>query len=124
MDKLPEPEFIPNNNWPRLMTGVEDDINLKEKNRNLLFLGFSGASIFRYWREVTFYKKNNLYFLGAVIPTFFFTSYVLAKYLTYDPYAYAALRNNENELKYQEEYKQLWREYKKKNIEIPDDLIR
>lgn len=124
MDKLPEPEFIPNKNWPRLMTGVEDYINSKEKNRHLLFLGFSAASIFRYWREVTFYKKNNLFFLGAVVPTFLFTSYQLARFLTHDPHAYAAIRNNENELKYQDEYKQLWRESKKKNVEIPDDLIR
>ena len=59
MDKLPEPEFIPNKNWPRLMTGVEDYINSKEKNRQLPFLGFSAGSIFRYWREVTFYKKRS-----------------------------------------------------------------
>ena len=39
-------------------------------------------------------------------------------------YLYSAIRNNENEVKYQDEYKQLWRESKKKNVEIPDDLIR
>ena len=124
MDKLSEPEFSSNKNWPRLKIGVEEYIQSKEKNRQLLFVGFSAASIFRYYREVTFYKKNLPFFLVAVVPTFIFTSYQMSRFLTHDPHAYAALRNNENEVKYQEEYRQLWKTAKSKNVEIPDELIR
>jgi len=123
MDKLPEPEFSLHKNWPRLLLGVEDYITKKESNRYPLFFLFSAASIFRYWREVTFYKHNNAMFIFVVVPTFLFSSYQLSRFLTYDAHAYAALRNNQNELAYQEEYKALWMEAKKKNIEIPDHLI-
>ncbi len=124
MDKLSEPEFSSNKNWPRLKIGVEEYIQSKEKNKNLIFFGLTAASIFRYYREVTFYKKNTPFFLVAVVPTFIFTSNQMSRFFTHDSHAYAALRNNENEVKYQEEYKQLWRTAKNKNIEIPDDLIR
>ena len=124
MDKLSEPEFNKDKKWPRLVTGATDFIQIKEKNRNLLFGGLAAASIFRYWREVTFYKKNSAMFLFIVVPTFLYTSYELSRFLTHDPHAYAAIRNNESEAKYQDEYKKLWREAKRKNIEIPDHLIK
>ncbi len=124
MDKLPEPEFSRDKNWPRLLTGVEDFISNREKNRHILFALFSGASIYRYWREVTFYRNNHGTFMLLVVPTFLFTSYQLARFLTYDAHAYAALRNNQNEQSYQDQYRALWKEAKKKNIDFPDHLIR
>ena len=124
MDKLPEPYFESDKNWPRLKLGV-DDYN-KEKRNNFLpyFAIFSAGSIFRYWREVTYYKKNNSFFLFVIVPTFLFSSYQLAEYFNRDVYGVAASRNNENERKYIEEYRALYREYKRKNLEIPDELVR
>jgi hypothetical protein len=124
MDKLPEPEFNNDKNWPRLLTGVEEYIANKEKNRNALFALFTGASIYRYWREVTFYKNNHGTFMFLVVPTFVFTSYQLARFLTYDPNGYSALRNNQSERSYLDEYRALWKEARKKNIDFPDHLIR
>jgi hypothetical protein len=124
MDKLSEPEFESDRNWPRMKLGVEDYIAKKEKNQPIFFGLLSLLSIGRYWREITFYKKDYPLFVAAIIPTFLFTSYQISKYLVHDPYAYAALDNNEEERKYIENYRSLWREAKKKNIEIPNHLLK
>jgi|LauGreDrversion4_2_1035121.scaffolds.fasta_scaffold623924_2 hypothetical protein len=124
MDKLPEPEFQRDKNWPRLLHGVEQHIEKAEKNRLTHFALFSSLSIFRYWREVTFYKKNYPIFFMLVVPGFLFTSWELAKFINYDTYAVAALKNNEEERRYLEEAKHIVREYKKKSIRIPDELIK
>lgn len=124
MDKLPEPEFANDKHWPRLLLGVSDYIQEKEKNRHIIFGALAAGSIFRYWREITFYKKNNGMFLFVIVPSFLFSAYQAARFWTHDAHAYAAQLNNENEAKYQEEYRNLWREAKRKNIEIPDHLIK
>jgi hypothetical protein len=124
MDKLPEPEFQKDKNWPRLLHGVEEHIEKTEKNILPYFAFFSAASIFRYWREVTFYKKNYPIFFLVIVPGFLFSSFQLAKFLNYDTYGVAALKNNENERNFLEKTKHIVREYKKKNIRIPDELIR
>ena len=124
MDKLPEPCFDNDKNWPRLKVDVHSYIQNKEKNFNLFFYGLSALSIGRYWREINFYKKDHPFFLLVIVPTFIFSSYQIANFLTHDRHAYAALKNNEEERKYIENYKSLWREAKKKNIEIPDELVQ
>ena len=124
MDKLPEPSFDNDKAWPRIKVGVNSYINDKEKNFNYFFYGLSALSIGRYWREINFYKKDHPFFLAVIIPTFIFSSLQIATYLTHDFHAYAALKNNEEERKYIGSYKSLWREAKKKNIEIPDELVQ
>ena len=124
MDKLSEPEFESDLNWPRIKQGVEEYIKASETKKNAYFAFFSAASIYRYYREINFYVKNNSFFYFLIIPTFAFSSYQLATYLTYDPYAIAALKNNEMEKQYIEGLKKVWNEAKNKNIELPDRLIK
>lgn len=124
MDKLPEPSFDNDKTWPRMKVGVQTYIQEKEKNFNYFAAGLSALSIGRYWREINFYKKDHPFFLMVIIPTFLFSSYQIANYLTHDAHAYAALENNAKETQYIESYKSLWREAKKKNIEIPDELVQ
>jgi hypothetical protein len=124
MDKLPEPEFENDKNWPRLKLGVDDYVKKKEARLLPLTIFFASASIWRYGREIYFYKKNALFFFPVVIPTFIFASYNLARFLCFDPHAYAAQRNNINENMYIEHYRGLYKEAQRKNIAIPDALIR
>jgi hypothetical protein len=124
MDKLPEPHFESDKNWPRLKHGVQDFISKKQGNLWYYAAGLGAVSIGRYWREITFYKKDHPFFLFVVVPTFLFSSYQIATSLTHDSHADAALKNNEKEQKYIESYRSLWKEAKKKNVEIPDELIR
>jgi hypothetical protein len=124
MDKLPETTFDNDKTWPRMKVGVQSYINDKEKNLKFLFFGLSALSIGRYWREINFYKKDHPLFLLVIVPTFLFSSYQIATFLTHDAHAYAALKNNTNERSYIESYKSYWREAKKKNIEIPDELVQ
>lgn len=123
MDKLPEPEFKNDLNWPRLKVGVEEYMKSKESRRNFYFLLFSTVSSLRYYREITYYRKNFL-FTAGIIPLFIISSYGMASYITSDPYAIAALENNECEKRYILKLKNLLSEAKKKGIEIPDNLIR
>jgi len=124
MDKLPEPYFESDKNWPRLKLGV-DEHNLKQRTNFLpYFAVLSAGSIYRYWREVAYYRKNNTFFVFVVVPTFLFSSYQLADYLNRDVYGVVAARNNENERKYIEEYRNLWREAKRRNLEVPDHLVK
>jgi hypothetical protein len=123
MDKLPEPTFDNDKTFPRLKLGVQPYIEEKEKNLKYFFFGLSALSVGRYWREITFYKKDHPFFLLVIVPTFIFSSYQIANFLSHDAHAYAASKNNDAERKYIENYKSLWREAKKKNIEIPDELI-
>jgi hypothetical protein len=124
MDKLPEPSFDNDKTWPRIKLGVQPYIEDKEKNLKTIFFGLSALSIGRYWREINFYKKDHPFFLFIVIPTFLFSSYQIADFLSHDAHAYAAMKNNDNERSYIESYKSLWREAKKKSIEIPDELVQ
>ena len=122
MDKLPEPEFGRDKNWPRLLTGVEELQAVSESKYQQYFVVFSAASIFRYWREVTFYKKNYLTFLG-VAGAFVFSSHNIAKFLTDDPYVLAAEENNRREREFIGQYKTQYSNAKKKNIDIPNSLV-
>src|SRR4051812_36899950 len=123
MDKLPEPHFDSDKNWPRMRVGVNDYIKSKECKLYFYFSLFAGASIYRYYREIFFYKKNSIFFLAVVIPTFAFTSYQLANFLVHDTYAYAALTNNKSELEFRNDLKNKWKEAKRRNIKLSDDIV-
>ena len=86
MDKLPEPEFKKDKSWPRLSVDVDEQIANKGKYFYPYFGGLAAISIFRYWREITFYKKDHLIFSSLIVPTFIFSSWAIAKFLTTDPY--------------------------------------
>ena len=122
MDKLPEPEFTPDKNWPRLLHGVKE---LKEENDlkfKKTFIGLSFLTCYRYIREITYYKKNYLT-SAAVVPLFIWSSYQLARAYSYDPYVLAAEKNNKAELEYISTYKSLYKKAKAQHIEVPDELI-
>ncbi|NCP98613.1 hypothetical protein GW820_07100 [archaeon] len=122
MDKLPEPEFGRDLNWPRLLTGVDPLIQQSNGKFNMYFLGLSVASLFRYYREVTFYKKNYAMAAGVTVG-FLFSSYNIAKFLCDDPYVLAAAENNVNEEKFISEYTSLYKNAKEKGLHIPNNLI-
>jgi hypothetical protein len=123
MDKLPEPSFERDSTWPRRMLGVEEGLKTQKRTATIWFVGLSALSISRFWREITVYKKNYPLFLAVIVPTFLFTSYNLAQFLKVDPYYLAAELNNQNEEKYIINYKALYLEAKRKNIQLPDNLI-
>jgi hypothetical protein len=122
MDKLPEPEFVPDKTWPRLMHGTEPLLAQSQTKFYKTFLALAGFSVYKYWREVFFYKKNFPTF-AAISTLFVFSSYNLAKLYTDDPYVLAAAQNNAEERKYINEYRTLYKQAKSKNIEIPDHLV-
>jgi len=122
MDKLPEPDFGRDLNWPRIKTGVEPLLAQSNKKANMLFLGLTAASLFRYYREVTFYKKNYMMSAGVALG-FIFASYNLARFLSDDPYVLAAERNNHSEEKFIVEYTTMYKESKEKGLNIPNNII-
>jgi len=123
MDRLNEPEFVNDKHWHRKKVGVESYITNKEKNMNYIFYALAALSIGRYYREITFYKKNIGMFLFAIVPTFSFTSYQISRFICRDPHAYAALENNSKEDEFINEFSAKWKESKKKQIQIPDNVI-
>lgn len=122
MDKLPEPHFEEDKKWPRMRVGVEEYIKNKESKFPYYFAALATASIFRYYREVFFYKKNSAFFFAVVIPTFAFTSYQLANFFVHDSHAHAARENNKKELEFRNELRAKWREAKKRNVKLSDDI--
>ena len=123
MDKLQEPDFTPDKEFPRLLNGVEDlKISALPKFQKY-FLFLSAASVYRYYREIYFYKGGfpQLLAIGAA---FTFTSYQLAKYLTEDPFVVAAEMNNERERQYISRYSELYKRSKNINMRLPDYLIQ
>jgi hypothetical protein len=122
MDKLPEPEFTPDQKWKRLLHGTEPLLTESEKSFYKWFGVLTAGSIYKYWREITFYKKNYLQFL-AIAGLFTFTSYNIAKLMSEDPYVLAAVKNNEAERQYINSYRALYKEFKAKNLQIPNNLI-
>jgi hypothetical protein len=123
MDKLQEPAFTSDKEFPRLLHGVEELKNSSYVNFQKYFLAISAASIFRYYREVYYYQRNFPKFL-AISAAFTFSSYQLAKYLTEDPFVVAADMNNQNEREYITRYGDLYRKARQSNITIPDHLIQ
>lgn len=122
MDKLPEPEFTPDKKWKRLMHGTEPLLKESETSFYKWFGILTAGSIYKYWREVTFYKKNFAQF-AVIAGLFTFSSYNLAKLMTEDAYVLAAVKNNEAEREYIESYKGLSKEIKAKNLTTPINLI-
>lgn len=122
MDKLPEPEFTPDKTWPRFLHGTEPMVSQSRKKYMYWFTALSAGSIYKFWREITFYNKNMTQF-AVVAALFAFTSYNIAKLRTEDPFVLAAVRNNEAEKKYIEEYRNLYKEARAKGISIPNNLI-
>ena len=122
MDKLQEPQFESDHNWKRLLLGTEPVRNQMDDKAQNLFLILSGLSVFRYVREVTFYKKN--YFSTLFICSgFILSSYNISKFFKEDSYVVAAEENNKNELNYIREYKNLFIEARDKKLELPQNLI-
>jgi hypothetical protein len=122
MDKLPEPEFTPDKNWPRLLHGVKEMRADNDLTFKKAFAGLTFLTCFRYLREITYYKKN--YATSAVaIPLLVFSSYNLARAYAYDPYVLAAEKNNAAELEYISTYKSLYKKAKSQNLEVPNELI-
>ena len=123
MDKLQEPVFTSDKEFPRLLLGVDELKNSSYVNFQKYFLAISAASIFRYYREVYYYQRNLPKFL-AVSAAFTFSSYQIAKYLTEDPFVIAAEINNQNEREYITRYGELYRRARQSKITIPDHLIQ
>lgn len=123
MDKLQEPEFRADQEFPRLLHGVEELKNSSYVKFQKYFFVLSAASIYRYYREVYFYQGNFPKFL-AVAAAFTFSSYQIAQYLTEDPFVLAAELNNQREREYITRYGELYRRAKHKKITIPDNLIQ
>jgi len=122
MDKLNEPEFPRDKNWPRIFLGTQELRSKQDTKYTKVLLVFGGFSVFRYLREVTFYKKNYLQ-TAAFIPLFLLSSHWIAQNWAYDPYLIAAERNNEKERTYITKYKSLMREAKSKGLVVPDYLV-
>jgi len=122
MDKLPEPEFGRDPHWPRLLTGVEPLLNQGNSKSNTWFLGLSAVSLLRYYREVTFYKKNYLLTAG-VTAGFLFASYNISRMLQEDPFVLAANENNRREEEFIKEYMRLYKSAKEKGLLLPNNLI-
>jgi hypothetical protein len=122
MDKLPEPSFENDPKWPRKRLGAEEMLKQKKSTATKIFYVLAGLSLFRYYREITFYQHNYSKFLFLIVPTFLFSSYALGQ-LKIDSYVYAANLNNQNEEEYIRQYRDLWKEAKRKNIQLPDNLI-
>ena len=122
MDKLPEPEFGTNPNWPRLLTGVEPLLAQSQSKANMWFLGLSAASLYRYYREVTFYKKNYVMTAGVTLG-FLFASYNIARMIHDDPYVLAAQKNNRREEEFINDYITLYRSAKEKGLAVPHNLV-
>lgn len=123
MDKLPEPSFSKDPNYSRKFVGLDDYIAQRNKNY-LAWLGiFSFGSIYRYWREVTFYKKDHVFFFCVIVPGFLFTSYQLAYLTAFEPYGEAAVINNEKEDEFLAEYGKYYREARRNNVEIPSNYL-
>jgi hypothetical protein len=123
MDKLNEPSFDRDRIWPRYLLGVDEAKKNKAAKYPLYFGVLAGASIYRYWREITFYRNNWATF-ALIAPAFLFSSYMIARTLTTDPYIEAAETNNIKEKDFINEYRSLYKDAKRKGIEIPDHLIK
>jgi hypothetical protein len=122
MDKLPEPEFQNDKMFPRLKLGVENDLPAMKKKYLFFFATIAGISIGKYYRDITFYDRNFAKFL-AIGAVFGFAAHSIASYLAYDPYHLAALRNNQNEEEFIRKYGELLREYRNKNVKVPEHLL-
>lgn len=119
MDKLPEPDFKSDPNWPRLLLGVDSAKSANEQKYLKTFTALSLLTSFRYLREVTYYKKN-LAQTAVVLPLLLLSSHFLAQYNSFCPYVLAAEKNNQREREYIQKYKSLLRQLDSK---VPDDLI-
>ncbi len=122
MDKLPEPEFQQDKIFPRRLLGVENDLPAQHTKYYKLFGLISAISIGKYYRDITFYDKNILKFVG-VAAAFGLAAHTIASYLAYDSFHTAALRNNKNEEQFIQEYGKLLKEAKTKDVKIPDELL-
>ena len=123
MDKLPEPEFQCDKNWPRLCVGTQEMRLTSECKYQKTFGFLALLTSYRYLRNITYYKKNFL-LTALIVPSFVLSSHFIASFHSYDPFLLAAERNNQAELNYINRYKTLYREAKTKGIEIPDHLIK
>ncbi len=122
MDKLPEPEFGRDANWPRKVTGVKPLLTAGRKKSTLFFFGLSALSLFRYHREVTFYKKNYPVAAGVTFG-FLFASYNIAKFLAEDPFVLAAEENNKREQAFIDEYLGLYHSAREKGLVVPNEIL-
>ena len=123
MDKLQEPDFTPDREFPRLLHGVEELKKAVEPKFQKYFCVLAAGSIFRYYREVFFYK-GGLPQLIALSAGFAFSSYQIARYLTEDPFVSAAEINNEREREYISKYSELYKRSKNIKKRLPDYLIQ
>jgi hypothetical protein len=122
MDQLQEPKFQPDSDWKRYLHGSEPLRKQMDYDANKTFYILSLLTCGRYLREVTYYKRN--YLMSLIICTGFIgASYSISKMLKEDPFVVAVEKNNENEIAYKDEYKTLFLEAKKKNLQIPENLI-
>ena len=122
MDKLPEPEFEKDRIFPRKLLGVEKSLTQMKNKYYYYFAFLSLVSIGKYYRDITFYDKKFMKFF-AIATVFGYAAHSIAEYLAFDPFYTAAMRNNQNEEEFIKEYGNLLREAKKKNIEIPDEIL-
>jgi hypothetical protein len=122
MDKLPEPEFQSDKMFPRKLHGVEKDLPAQQFKYFKFFGLISPFLIGKYYRDITFYDKNIKKFLVTAF-LFGFAAHSIASYVAYDSFHTAALKNNEREEVFIQEYGKLLKEAKDKNVKIPDELL-
>jgi hypothetical protein len=122
MDKLPEPEFEQDKIFPRRFLGVEKDLPAQNFKYYKFLTLISAISIGKFYRDITFYDRNLLKFIG-IATAFTFAAHSIASYIAYDPFHSAALRNNKHEEEFIKEYGKLLKEAKNKNVKIPDELL-
>jgi hypothetical protein len=122
MDKLPEPEFKNDRLFPRLLVDADRDMQTMRNKYLKYLLAIGGITIGKYYRDITFYDKNLAKFAGIAI-LFGFAAHSIASYLAYDPYHLAAVKNNEHEQDFIRRYGEILREYRNKNIKVPENLL-
>ena len=122
MDKLPEPEFVQDKQWPRLLHGVNERKEECKLSYTKKFAVLSFLTSFRYLREITYYQKNYAT-TAIVVPLLILSSHFIAQSQDICPYVLAAERNNERELDFIAKYKHLYKEAKSHKIDLPDHLI-
>lgn len=122
MDQLPEPKFSNDSTWPRIMHGADELLKQSNTKYYKAFTLLASLSSYRYLREIWYYKRNHLS-ASVIVPLFVLSSHFLAEFYAYDPYVNAALTNNQREREYINEYKNLYKQAKSKNLDIPDYLI-
>lgn len=123
MDKLDEPTYQADPVWKRIRYGAEEQIQSKQTKRHLLFWTITTLSLYRFYRERTFYNKQMDIFVGIIVPSFLFSSWQIACYLTAQPFAISTVKNNGLERSFIDQYGELYKTANQKGLKVPNELL-